>query len=154
MLNYLRTTFTDTDADDIRQEKFVEDSTAYHGKRAVIENQNYQVDRMWKQNYILVNIIAEGYDQKRFVEFLVKRKSKCYNLFTSLRLSLSHLRVDLLINDRWKFWLCFVLCRPLCSAQDTTPNVDYFTRDEIRSVVKDFKTKVAAGEADAVSNFS
>ena len=77
MLNYLRTTFTDTDADDIRQEKFVEDSTAYHGKRAVIENQNYQVDRMWKQNYILVNIIAEGYDQKRFVEFLVKRKSKC-----------------------------------------------------------------------------
>ena len=47
-----------------------------------------------------------------------------------------------------------MLCRPLCSTQDTTPNVDYFTRDEIRSVVKDFKTKVAAGEADAVSNFS
>ena len=48
MLNYLRTTFTDTDADDIAQEKFVEDSMVYHGKRAVIENQNYQVDRLWK----------------------------------------------------------------------------------------------------------
>ena len=80
MLNYLRTTFTDTDADDIAQEKFVEDSMVYHGKRAVIENQNYQVDRLWKQNYILVNIIAEGYDQKRFIEHMVKTKSKSSSL--------------------------------------------------------------------------
>jgi hypothetical protein len=58
----LRTTFTDADLADITQEKFVEQSIAWHGKRAVIENQNYQIDRLWKQNYILVNVIAEGYD--------------------------------------------------------------------------------------------
>lgn len=34
--------------------------------------QNYQIERMWKQNYILVNVIAEGYDQKRFIDFLIK----------------------------------------------------------------------------------
>jgi len=76
MLSYLRTTFTDTDADDISQEEYVERSITYHGKRAVVENQNYQIDRLWKQNYILVNVIAEGYDQKRFYEHLVKQKSK------------------------------------------------------------------------------
>ena len=62
MLNYLRTTFTDTDSEDITQERYVEQSMEWHGRRAVIENQNYQIDRMWKQNYILVNVIAEGYD--------------------------------------------------------------------------------------------
>ena len=72
MLDYLRTTFTDTDRDDITQEKYVEQSVTWHGKRAVVENQNYQIDRLWKQNYLLVNIIAEGYDQKRFLEFLVR----------------------------------------------------------------------------------
>ena len=72
MLNYLRTTFTDTDKEDITQEKYIEQSVTWHGKRAVVENQNYQVDRLWKQNYLLVNIIAEGYDQKRFLEFMVK----------------------------------------------------------------------------------
>ena len=72
MLNYLRTTFTDTDREDITQEKYVEQSVTWHGKRAVVENQNYQIDRLWKQNYLLVNIIAEGYDQKRFLEFLVR----------------------------------------------------------------------------------
>ena len=51
-------------------------SVAWHGRRAVVENQNYQIDRLWKQNYILVNVIAEGYDQKRFIEFMVKVKSK------------------------------------------------------------------------------
>ena len=72
MISYLRSTFTDTDEMDINQEKFVESSVAWHGKRAVLENQQYQVDRMWKQNYILVNIIADGYDQKRFIEHMVK----------------------------------------------------------------------------------
>ncbi len=83
MLNYLRTTFTDTDKEDISQEEYVIQSTVWHGKRAVIENQNYQIDRMFKQNYILVNVIAEGYDQKRFIEFMVKQKSK------------SHTKIDL-----------------------------------------------------------
>lgn len=72
MLNYLRTTFTDTDKEDITQEKYIEQSITWHGKRAVVENQNYQVDRLWKQNYLLVNIIAEGYDQKRFLEHMVR----------------------------------------------------------------------------------
>jgi len=31
---------------------------------------------MFKQNYILVNVVAEGYDQKRFIEFMVRQKSK------------------------------------------------------------------------------
>ena len=62
MLNYLRTTFTDTEPEDITQERYVEQSVTWHGRRAVVENQNYQIDRLWKQNYILVNVIAEGYD--------------------------------------------------------------------------------------------
>ena len=56
-------------------------SVTWHGKRAVVENQNYQIDRLWKQNYILVNIIAEGYDQKRFNEHMVKQKSKYWETF-------------------------------------------------------------------------
>lgn len=78
MLNYLRTTFTDTTAEDITQERYVEQSVTWHGRRATIENQNYQIDRLWKQNYILVNVIAEGYDQKRFIEYMVKVKSKLF----------------------------------------------------------------------------
>ena len=70
--NFLRTTFTDADQDDIAQEKFIQESIQWHGKRSTIAMQNYQIERMWKQNYILVNVIAEGYDQKRFIDFLVK----------------------------------------------------------------------------------
>ena len=70
--NFLRTTFTDADQDDIAQEKFIQESIQWHAKRSTIAMQNYQIERMWKQNYILVNVIAEGYDQKRFIDFLVK----------------------------------------------------------------------------------
>jgi len=63
---------------------------------------------MYKQNYILVNIIAEGYDQKRFIEYMVKQKN-------------------------------------------TTPNVDYFTRDEIQTMVRIFKEKCETGELDRVA---
>jgi hypothetical protein len=34
MLNYLKTTFTDTTQADIAQKKFIKDSCAYHGVRA------------------------------------------------------------------------------------------------------------------------
>ena len=34
---------------------------------------------------------------------------------------------------------------------DTTPNVDYFTRDELRKVVREFKQKIASGEDNEVS---
>jgi hypothetical protein len=62
MLNYLRVAFTDADKDDIAQEKYVNESVAFHGRRATSQIQQYQIDRLWKQNYILVNVIAEGYD--------------------------------------------------------------------------------------------
>ena len=35
---------------------------------------------------------------------------------------------------------------------DTTPNVDYFTREEIRALVKEFKDEESDAESD-VSNF-
>ena len=78
MLNYFRTTFGNVDREDITSEKYIADSTAWHGKRATINIQNYQIERLWKQNYLLVNVIAEGYDQKRFLEQMVKAKSRCY----------------------------------------------------------------------------
>ena len=34
---------------------------------------------------------------------------------------------------------------------DTTPNVDYFTREELRKIVRDFKQKIASGEDNEVS---
>ena len=37
------------------------------------------------------------------------------------------------------------------SHSDTTPNVDYFTRDEVKKMVRDFKEKCEAGELDRVS---
>lgn len=74
MLKYLKSTFKDEQA---TQQEYVMATVAWHGRRAVLENQNYQLDRQFKQNYILVNVIAEGYDQKRFIEFMVKQKSKC-----------------------------------------------------------------------------
>jgi len=83
-------------------------TVAWHGRRAVLENQNYQLDRQFKQNYILVNVIAEGYDQKRFIEYMVKQKN-------------------------------------------TTPNVDYFTKDEVKSMVRVFKEKCETGELDRVA---
>ena len=89
---------------------------------AVLENQNYQLDRQFKQNYILVNVIAEGYDQKRFVEFMVKKKSKC-KIFIELT------------------FIFFI---------DTTPNVDYFTKDEVKKMVLEFKEKCETGELDRV----
>lgn len=60
MINLLKTTFSDSE--DVTHETYVENNLVYHGKRAVKENQAYQIDRLWKQNFILVNVITEGYD--------------------------------------------------------------------------------------------
>lgn len=80
-MNYLKAAVSGMDREDITQERFIADSTAWHGKRATVNIQNYQIERLWKQNYILVNVIAEGYDQKRFLEQMVKAKSKfCQNI--------------------------------------------------------------------------
>lgn len=76
------------------------------------------MERLWKQNYLLVNIISEGYDQKRFLEFMVKTKSKPF-LFYILT-----------------YYATFI---------DTTPNVDYFNRDELRELVKNFKDEMENG---------
>ena len=73
MLKYLMSGFKEEQA---THDEYVARTIAWHGRRAVQESQNYQVDRQFKQNYILVNILAEGYDQKRFIEFMVKQKSK------------------------------------------------------------------------------
>jgi len=37
---------------------------------------SYVNERQWKSNFILVNVIAEGYDLKRFLEVLVREKGK------------------------------------------------------------------------------
>ena len=89
MLKYLKSTFKEEQA---TQEEYVERTVAWHGRRAVLENQNYQIDRQFKQNYILVNIIAEGYDQKRFIEFMVTQKSKFASHSIPATQTLSHTR--------------------------------------------------------------
>lgn len=76
MFDFLRTTFTSTEQKDIDQEKFVEETMKFHGQKATKFNANYQNERQWKANYILVNVVAEGYDIKRFLERLVEAKSK------------------------------------------------------------------------------
>ena len=39
-----------------------------------------------------------------------------------------------------------------CYIIDTTPNVDYFTRDEIKKVVRSFKELVASGDSEVSSS--
>lgn len=39
----------------------------------------------------------------------------------------------------------------LLSNLDTTPNVDYFSRDEVKSMVKKFKEAIAGGDMNEVS---
>ena len=124
MLNALRVVFTDTNKDDIAQEKYISDSLAFHGRRATSQIHTYQVERLWKQNYILVNVVAEGYDQKRFLEHMVKAKSK--------------------FSRR-------ILILMFCST-DTTPNVDHFTREELRDLIRTFKDEMSSGNLDEVSS--
>ena len=121
MQDYLRRALSGMDREDITQERFIADSTAWHGKRATVNIQNYQIERLWKQNYILVNVIAEGYDQKRFLEQMVKAKSKFAKISS---------------------YEMFI---------DTQPNVDYFTREELKALVKQFKDDVNKGKLNDVS---
>ncbi len=76
MLNFLRTTFTNTEKEDIEQEKYVHETQRFYGSKSTQFVNNYQNERAWKQNYILVNVIAEGYDIKRFLEAITKEKGK------------------------------------------------------------------------------
>lgn len=46
---------------------------------------------------------------------------------------------------------CLLTNLNLFSVADTTPNVDYFSRDEIKSLVKKFKEAVADGNMNEVS---
>jgi hypothetical protein len=76
MLNFLRTTFTNAEQEDLDQEKYIEESQRHYGKRACAFVTGYQQERQWKQNYILVQVAAEGYDMKRFLEYIQAEKSK------------------------------------------------------------------------------
>ena len=57
-------------------ERFISESQQFHGTKATSYGANYQNERTYKSNYILVNVIAEGYDIKRFLEAMVAAKSK------------------------------------------------------------------------------
>ena len=48
MMNYLKAAMSGMDREDITQERFIADSTAWHGKRATVNIQNYQIERLWK----------------------------------------------------------------------------------------------------------
>jgi hypothetical protein len=59
----------------------------------------------------MCDVVAQGYDIKRFLEAMCEKKSKihaCHD--TTLMLIL-----------------------------ESTPNIDYFTRDELRELIKQFK---------------
>ncbi len=75
MLNFLRTTFTAAEQADLDQEKYMEETCRFYGKRATQFVNSYQLERQWKQNYILVNVMAEGYDIKRWLEYMMQQKS-------------------------------------------------------------------------------
>lgn len=81
MLNFLRTTFTSAEQEDIDQERYVEETQRFYGKRATQFVNSYQQERQWKQNYILVNVLAEGFDIKRFLETIQKEKSNVAQLY-------------------------------------------------------------------------
>ena len=76
MKNFFRTTFTDTTDDDIKREVKIADAQKNCGGAATQFVHNYQKDRAWKKNFILVNIAAEGYDQQKFIRYICKIKSK------------------------------------------------------------------------------
>lgn len=80
MLDFLRTTFTTAEQQDLDQEKYVEETMKFHGAKATKYNANYQNERQWKSTYILVNVVSEGYDIKRFLEKLVSAKSKVFKV--------------------------------------------------------------------------
>lgn len=80
MYNFIRTNILGTEKDQISQEQFVQDSKRFHGARATQYVNEYQQDRRWKSNFILVEVIAQGYDIKRFLEALCAQKSKTLSL--------------------------------------------------------------------------
>ena len=76
MMNFLRTALTNVEQEQLDEERYVASTQRWHGSRSTQQVNAYQNDRHWKSNYILVNVISEGYDIKRFLEALVKEKSK------------------------------------------------------------------------------
>ena len=74
MLTFFKKTFTDITDDQLALEQYIEESQKFHGSRATAANVTYVNERQWKANYILVNVIAEGFDIKRFLEVLVREK--------------------------------------------------------------------------------
>lgn len=82
MMNFLRTALTNVEQEQLDEERYVSSTQRWHGSRATQQVNAYQNDRHWKSNYIVVNVVAEGYDIKRFLEALVKEKSKFSRNYT------------------------------------------------------------------------
>lgn len=77
MYNLFRTQILGTKQELIDQERYVHETQRFHGSRATQFVNGYQNDRRWKSNYILVEVISQGFDIKRFLEALSAEKRKC-----------------------------------------------------------------------------
>lgn len=111
MFDYLRTTFTDTTPSQIRAENNIKNMQRVLGGNATIFSQNYLMDRLYKQDYIKINVIAEGYDIRRLYKLMQTEKGR----WSAIILYLSELYID------------------------NNPNIDFFTRDELKKLVEKFK---------------
>ena len=60
-------------------------------------------------------------------------------------------RVGVLVVDLCAIIFGLISSNIFYAFVDTTPNVDYFTRDELRKIVREFKQKIASGEDNEVS---
>lgn len=76
MFDYLRTTFTDTTPSQIRAENNIKNMQRVLGGNATIFSQNYLMDRLYKQDYIKINVIAEGYDIRRLYKLMQTEKGR------------------------------------------------------------------------------
>lgn len=101
-----------TEAAQINQELYIADSQRSMGARATRLVNNYQNERQWKSNFILVEVVSQGYDIKRFLEAMISDKSK------SIRVN----------------------------PEVTQPNIDYFTREQLKQIVDKFKQDARDGK--------
>jgi hypothetical protein len=70
MYNLFRTQILGTPQGDIEEEDLIEKHSRMCGGRATYSIQQYQQERLWKSQFILIEIVAAGHDIKRFLEAL------------------------------------------------------------------------------------
>jgi hypothetical protein len=56
-------------------------------------------------------------------------------------------------SDSWKNW-CPRKVRSYSNFLDATPNIDFFTREELKEIVEKFKHEINNGELDDSSRLS